>query len=427
MKKILSLLLISALLVMSLAACAPKDRPQPQPNLPEDEQHQQATDGLVPEEGAELLIWESEDINGEWLQKVAKAFEQQYGVKVRYEPVGSNDVKTKLPQDGPAGVGADVFAVPHNDLGLLVSAGLVKENDYSANRISNDFVSASADAATYQGVVYGYPLQVETYGLFYNKAIFPEAPKSYEEIIAKAEEFNNPRENKYAFMWDVKNAYYSHGMLTTYGGYVFGQGGTDKTDVGLDSEGAIAGAKAMLDFKKILPVQSVDAETPIMEGLFGEGKIGAIINGPWYVGGARNTGVDFGIAPLPKMLNGKQQQSFSGTRLLLINSYSKYPNAARLFAEFATSEEMLLDRFQTTNALPPLKSLMDDPAIKDDPFVAPFLQQADYAVPMPSIVQMEYVWGPYGDAFASMWDNNTPPEEALKNAAQVVREAIEAE
>jgi len=145
------------------------------------------------------------------------------------------------------------------------------------------------------------------------------------------------------------------------------------------------------------------------------------------VASAKDAGINLGIAPLPDMSNGKHQVSFSGTRLLLINSYTKYPNAARLFAEFATSQEMLLDRYGQTNALPPRKALMDDPAIKNDPLAAPFLQQADFAVPMPSIVQMEYVWGPYGDAFASIWDTDVTPEEALKNAAQVVREAIAAE
>jgi len=430
MKRILSFLLI-AVLVFSLAGCAPKDEPAPEQDPvqddTQDQEEQQDSAELVPEEGAELLIWESEDKMGEWLQEVGKAFEAKYGVTVKYEPVGSNDVKTKLPQDGPAGVGGDIFAVPHNDLGLLVSAGLVKENDKNPEMIQEEFVSAASEAATYQGVVYGYPLQVETYALFYNKDIFPEAPKSYDEIVAKAKEFNDPKNNQYAFMWDVKNSYYSHGILATFGGYIFGQGGTDKDDIGLDSDGAIEGAKAMLKLKEILPVNSVDAETQVMKGLFEEGKIGAVINGPWDVASAKDAGINLGIAPLPDMSNGKHQVSFSGTRLLLINSYTKYPNAARLFAEFATSQEMLLDRYGQTNALPPRKALMDDPAIKNDPLAAPFLQQADFAVPMPSIVQMEYVWGPYGDAFASIWDTDVTPEEALKNAAQVVREAIAAE
>ena len=183
----------------------------------------------------------------------------------------------------------------------------------------------------------------------------------------------------------------------------------------------------MLKLKEILPVNTADAETNIMQGLFQEGTIGAIINGPWFVSAAKESVPNLGIAPLPKLFDGKQQSSFSGTRLLMISEFTEYPNAARLFAEFATSDEMLLNRYEMTNALPPVKALMEDPVIKNDPFVAPFLQQADYAVPMPSIPQMEYVWGPYGDAFASMWDNDVTPEEALKNAAQIVKDAIAAE
>lgn len=425
MKKLLSILLI-LMLTISLAACGGGDADDTKDN-DEPSGEDTASGELKPEDGAKLLIWESEDANGEWLEFVGEKFSEEYGVEVTYEPVGSNDAKTKLPQDGPAGVGADVFAAPHNDLGLFVSSGLIQEIG-DASVVKDNFVESTVKASSFQEKYYGYPLQVETYGLFYNKDIFEEAPKSYDDIIAKAEEFNDPGANKYAFIWDVKNAYYSHSFIAGYDGYVFGQNGSDKSDVGLDSEGAIKGGEMMVGLKDILPLATSDTETQLMEGLFNEGSVGAIINGPWFVQGAKDAlGDKVGVAPLPELPNGEHQPSFSGTRLLMVSAYTEYPKAAQLFAEFATSEEMLKKRFEMTNSLPPLKSLMEDESIKGDAFVAPFLDQAQYAEPMPSIPQMEYVWGPYGDAFALMWDDGVSPEEALGNAAQTVRDAIEAE
>lgn len=348
-------------------------------------------------------------------------------MKVTYEEVGTVDAKPRMVTDGPAGVGADVFAVPHDQMGELVASGLVLENTLFAERVNKDYLKAASDAVSLKGKVYGFPTAIETYGLIYNKDIFPEAPKTYEEIIAKAKTYNDAKTNKFAFMWDIGNAYFSHSFIAGGGGYIFGQGGTDKSDIGIDSDGSIEGAKSLMALKGSLPVNAADSTTTIIEGLFDEGKIGAIIDGPWAVQGRTDAGVNFGVAPLPKLTNGDQQSSFSGIRTLVVNAYSKYPKAAQIYASFATSDEMLLKRYELTKQIPPVTKLMDEDSIKNDPMVAPFLVQAGYAVPMPSIPEMGVVWDPYGAAFSSMWNDGVKPEAALKAAAKTVREAIAAQ
>lgn len=416
-KRLLSLMVITTML-FGLTACGSKQAVTEQPA------EETATEtGLVPEEGAALVVWESQGPENEFMKLVAEEFTKKYNVPVTVEEVGAVDAKGRMAQDGPAGVGADVFAAPHDHTGELVASGLVLENA-NADRIKSGFMTAAVDGLSFEGVLYGYPTAIETYALFYNKDVFPTAPTSYDEIIAKAKEFNNPKENKYTFMWDVANAYYSHSFIAGGGGYIFGDGGTNKDDVGIDSAGAVAGANSMLALKEILPVNSADATTQIMEGLFDEGKIGAMIDGPWAVEGRKTAGVNFGVVKLPMLQDGKQQSSFSGIRSLFVSAYSKYPNAAQLFADFATSEDMLLKRFGTTSQIPPMLALMDAEEIKGNEFVAPFLDQAQFAVPMPSIPQMGLVWTPYGAAFASMWNDGVKPEEALKTSADTVREAI---
>lgn len=417
-KRLLSLMVITTML-FGLTACGSK----PAATEPAATEEVAATEGLQPEEGATLIVWESQGADNDFIKAVAEEFTKKYNVAVTVEEVGSVDAKGRMAQDGPAGVGADVFAAPHDHTGELVASGLVLENA-NGERIKSEFMQAAVDGLSFEGKVYGYPTAIETYGLFYNKDIFPTAPKSYEEIIAKAKEFNNAKENKYAFMWDVANAYYSHSFIAGGGGYIFGDGGTNKDDVGIDSAGAVAGANSMMALKAILPVNSADSTTQIMEGLFDEGKIGAMIDGPWAVEGRKTAGVNFGVAKLPVLQDGKQQSSFSGIRSLFVSAYSKYPNAAQLFADFATSEDMLLKRFQMTSQIPPMLALMDAEELKGNEFVAPFLEQAQFAVPMPSIPQMGLVWTPYGAAFASMWNDGIKPEEALKTAADTVKEAI---
>ncbi len=419
MKKILSLVL-AAILIISLVGCGAKTE---EPTV-ENTVTETPTEGIKPEDGAKLIVWESAGPEGDWVKFVGEKFKEKYGVEVVYEEVGHTDSLKKLTTDGPAGVGADVFAAPHDKLGELVATGLARPNDISAARVQSDFMKAAADGVSLEGVVYGYPTGIETYALFYNKDLVANAPATYQEVIDFAKGYNKPTENKFALMWDIGNAYFTHSFIAGEGGYVFGQGGTDKEDVGLNTKEAVEGAKFMVSLKEILPLNSADSNYQIMDGLFAEGKAAMIINGPWAVKGYMDAGLNFGIAPLPKLPSGKNPASFSGIRSLFVSAYTKYPNAAKLFAEFATSDEMMLKRFELTKQIPPIKALMDNDTIKSDATVAPFLAQAQFAVPMPSIPEMGTVWDPYGAALGFMWNEGTNPQEALDKAVETIKEAI---
>ncbi|HYE08628.1 MAG TPA: maltose ABC transporter substrate-binding protein [Patescibacteria group bacterium] len=420
-KKILSFLLIG-ILMFSLVGCGA--------NTTETNggtETAPATDELKPEEGAKLVVWESQGPEGEWVKYVGEKFKEKYGVEVVYEEVPFVDSLKKLTTDGPAGVGADVFSSPHDKMGELVATGLARPNEVSAERVQNDFMKAASDGVSMEGTIYGFPTGIETYALFYNKDLIANAPATYQEIIDFAKTYNKPADNKYAFMWDIANAYFSHSFIAGEGGYVFGQGGTDKNDIGINSASAVEGAKFMVSLKEILPVNAADSNSQIVDGLFSEGKAAMVMTGPWAVAGYTDAGVNFGIAPLPKLPSGKNQSSFSGIRALFVSAYTKYPNAAQLFAELATTDEMLLKRYELTKQIPPVKALMENDAIKNEPTVAPFLAQAQYAVPMPSIPEMGTVWDPYAAAFALMWNEGKAPQEALDTAATTIKEAIESQ
>lgn len=39
----------------------------------------------------------------------------------------------------------------------------------------------------------------------------------------------------------------------------------------------------------------------VRRGLFGEGKVAAIIDGPWAIQGYDNSGVNYGVVPIPTL------------------------------------------------------------------------------------------------------------------------------
>jgi len=384
-----------------------------------------ATDEPQIEEGAQLLVWDNADAELEWAQYVAEEFTKRYGVPVTVENVNHTDAPGKLQTDGPAGLGADVFLAPHDHTGNMAAAGLILENFYG-EAIMNEHIEAAIAGGSYDGKLYGYPIAVETYGLYYNKDLTDQVPETWEELFELAKAFNDPANQKYGFMYEVGNFYYDFAFIGGYGGYVFGNGNTDPHDLGLNSEAAVKAAQFVKRIHdEILPIKKEDITYDIKDSLFKEGKILFQINGPWAAAGYRDAGVNFGVAPLPKLDNGERPTSFSGIKSYYVNAYTKYPEAASLFAKFAASREMQLKRFEITGQVPTHKSLTEDPAIKGDPVVSGILEQAQYAIPMPNIPEMQTVWGPMASAFSLIWNENIDPKQALDDATKQIEDAIQ--
>ena len=359
------------------------------------------------------------------MQEMAEAFEAEYGVPVTVEEVSHTDTGGRLAQDGPAGVGADVIAAPHDHTGNLVASGLVVENAF-AERMHSDMIESAVAAVSLDGVVYGYPRAIETYALYYNKDILPEPPATYAELLEWGKSFTDVNDNKYAFFMEAGNAYYVQSFLAGGGGYVFGNGGTDATDVGLDSEGAIAGVKQWLALKELLPIAAADANWATEMGLFGEGKVATMINGPWALSDVRASGVNYGVAKLPALEEGAARP-FSGVRSLFVSAYSEYPNAAQLFANFYTSDENLVKRYEKTGQIPTHKAASEMEALKTDADAMAFSEQAQDAIAMPVIPEVQLFWGPMGAMYQSIWNGEISVEDGLKQAADQVRADIAAQ
>lgn len=421
-------LIVTALAVLTsvsvLPACGKSVSPPAAQEQGSTSEGMAKQEGLKPETGAQLLVWESKGPELDYLKAVAEQFEKDYGVKVKVEPVPAIDSVKKLTTDGPAGIGADVFSAPHDHLGNAVMAGLVLENDVFDEKAKNEYMASAIEGVSNNGALYGFPTAIDTYALFYNKSLLPTAPKTYEEIVKFAATYNDPKNKKYAFMWNVGQLYQTYSFLAGYGGYVFGNNGTDANDIGLNNEKSVEGAKYVQSLKQILPLNTNDINDNIITGFFQEGKTAAVINGPWLQSSLTQVGFEYGVAPLPLLPNGEHPKSFSGIRGLYVNSYTKYPAAAKLFASYATSKPNLSKRFEMTKQLPPRKDLMDDPIITKDANASAFLEQAKYSTPMPSIPEMGNVWVPAGTALASLWNDKLDPGTALNSAVDQIKTAI---
>ena len=348
-----------------------------------------------------LTVWESTAGPDEFIKQAGEAFNKQYpNITIEYVNVELGDTTTQIALDGPAGVGPDVFAAPHDKLGELVSGGHVLATQ-NVDQVVQNALGACTSALTYDGTMYGYPVSAETYALFYNKDLISEAdvPATWDDLKTFSEKFNAEHNNQYGFMMDVENGYYTIIFTTSEDNRLFGPDGTDTTNTNINSQASVEGMKFFQGLRTALDIPSADLTTATCDAAFASGNVALYITGLWNVAPLEEAGLNFGVASLPSLPgNDTPSASFSGTRAMFVSAYSDYPNEANLFSEFLMSEEMQQLRFDLTGALPAINCEVESPYIEG------FLKQLDYAFPMPSIPQMNAFWDAMKAASANIWD-----------------------
>ncbi|EIP6844708.1 maltose ABC transporter substrate-binding protein [Salmonella enterica subsp. enterica serovar Westminster] len=380
---------------------------------------------LSPEADAELLVW-SDASSANYMKYAATQFNKDFGYKVKFtfRNIAPMDAASRIMQDGGTTRVADVAEIEHDTLGRLVVAGGVMENMVSTDRIKKTFIPGAVSAATYKDVTYGFPVSFATLALFYNKNLLKTAPKTFEEIITFSENFSNTAEHKYALLWDVQNYYVSRMFITLYGASEFGKAGTDPKALGIASAEAQKGLETMKRLKKANPSNPLDMGNPqVLRGLFNEGKVAAVIDGPWSIQGYVDSGVNFGVTRIPT-LDGHQPRSFSTVRLAVVSSFTEYPHAAELFADYLTTDKMLMKRYEMTNLIPPVDTLMKKISQTGDEAIKAIIDQGYYSDAMPSIPEMSYLWSPMTNAILATWVENKSSKETLIHSRGIIEEQL---
>lgn len=351
-------------------------------------------------EPVELIVWESTEGPDQWIKQAGEEFNKLHpNITIKYVNVELGNSTGQIALDGPAGIGADLFAAPHDKLGELVSGGHVLATDNASN-IKSQILGACETALTYDGTMYGYPVSAETYALFYNKALISEEelPKTFDDLINFCQGFNSG--DKYGFMMDVGNGYYTIIFTTSDDNRLFGPSGTDSSNSNINSAASVKGMEIFASLRKqVLDVPAADLTTSVCDGAFASGNVAMYITGLWNVVPFTEAGIDFGVTTLPSLPgNDTPAASFSGTRAMFVSAYSDHPAEAAAFAEFLLTEDMQKLRFDITGALPSIDVTVDSP------YIAGFTAQLDYAFPMPSIPQMSAFWDAMAAASANIWD-----------------------
>lgn len=368
-------------------------------------------------ERGELLIWINADKGYNGLQQVADEFAEQTGIQARVEH--PDDLAKAFEQASVAGSGPDIILWPQDRLGDFIDKGLVVPVT-PAQALQDALVSVGWDAFTAAGKIWGYPVGAEAIMLIYNKKLISAPPASFEEIAALDAALAN-RGIK-AIGWDYTNAYFTWPLIAANGGYVFkreADGGYDTNDVGVDSPGALVGARLLQGFVEdgMLPAGGMPGNAA--ETAMHNGKQALWITGPWSWEGLRKAGIDFGVAPLPTVA-GKPARPFVGVLGAMISAHSPNRIEATRFIE-----DYLLTRagLSQVNADKPIGVPLNKRLFWDmvtDENIRISMDGVTFGRPMPSAQEMSVFWDEMNKALQALSDG-LDAERALGDAARRMR------
>ncbi len=340
------------------------------------------------------------------LEEVIRTFQAKYpDVKFDVLYVPFDELRGKFETTATMGGGPAILIAPAEWGPILADAGLVADlSGLASPDLLATFNPAALGAVRYKGALIGLPHTVKGVVMYRNKAIIPEAPKTVEELIAKA---------KAATQGDVTGAYlecgffFSAGHLTACNGQLMDAQGYPA----FNNEAGVCWLDLLKTFKEAGPI-GYYVERDFTDFL--AGKVGIIIDGSWNAGvlaeaiGADNLAID----PWPTYGTG-HLSGFVMTENLYLNANVKGEDkdVAWLFMRYFLSPEA-----QAILANPAKAAHL--PAVINVELPDPLMQEATQALlggtTFPVIPEMSAYWGAMDTVINAVVIEDEKPEDPVK-------------
>ncbi|HEX3529176.1 MAG TPA: extracellular solute-binding protein [Thermoanaerobaculia bacterium] len=370
----------------------------------------------------EIVIWHAyRGAEKTAFEKVVDQFNKSHtGIKATTLAVPYDAFADKITAAVPRGKGPDVFIYAQDRLGGWVAAGnTVEPIDFFLDAPTKGrFLSTTLQAMTYQGNVYGLPLNYKVITLIYNKKLVPKPPKTSAEMVTLAKSLTNAASGKFGVAYAYNDFYYHAAVMNGFGGGVF-----DGRKPTLNSAPNVKAAETLMSWlgDGFLPAEP---STALITALFNQGKAAMVFSGPWFLG--EISGVDFGLAPLPTLseAGGKPMRPWITVEGVYIATPSKNKDAAYEFVKYVTDAPAARTLALEGRQSPANKAVYSDPQVAADPILKAFRQQVDVAIPMPNLPEMTMVWTPATTAMNTIVKKAATPKAALDQAQKEVLDRI---
>ncbi|MDR3051474.1 MAG: extracellular solute-binding protein [Oscillospiraceae bacterium] len=332
--------------------------------------------GAAQAENIALKVWGSQDDQA-LIKELCEAFaagRPENAWAFTYGVVGEADAKARYLEDPTAA--ADVFSYPDDQIIDLVNADALYEVTRNHDAIVAANSAGSVNAATYGGVLYGYPMTADNgYFMYYDKSVLTEEDvQTLDGILAAAN-----KAGKKVFM-DISNGWYVASFFLGNGcTLALDEAGNQICD--FNSPKGLAAAEAIRAFCN--DPAFLTGDDTLLQGGIGE-SICAGISGTWIAAAVKERlGDNYAACKLPTFTAGGEQVqmgSFLGCKIVGVNTQTAYPVEAMDLAEYLTGEAAQIRRFEVRGYGPSNINAATSSAVSADAALSALAAQSQYGI-----------------------------------------------
>ncbi|MCA9903089.1 MAG: extracellular solute-binding protein [Anaerolineae bacterium] len=375
-----------------------------------------------------LVLWHAkQDAEGDALLALIDAFvnaNPNITVEQVYNPSGT--LQDSFVAAAGAGEGPDMVVWANDSTGPWARANILADLTSS---IDDDLRAQASDTAwgtfTFEDSVYGIPYSAKTLAFFYNKALVPDAPETWAEMLDISKELAADGLTGLVFQ---NGFFHSAGFLFSLGGGLMDADGN--AAFAPDTEGRTA-MEAYLQFHQDMYNMGQDPDSGVLvDGQspypgFQTGEVAMVYDGIWNLAQFESDlGDDLGVAIMPKLDNGEVPALFAQSEGFYVNAtVANDPaklEAVIAWARFVTSEEGQGIASQVGGLLP-----VNTAVQVEDPNLQVFAEQFALGTPFPNREELSAFWGPMGDAIAAVGAGGESPADAAQAAYELIQTQID--
>jgi multiple sugar transport system substrate-binding protein len=387
--------------------------------------------GSKPAETVEITLngWGASPEEEQLLQQTLDEFMKKYpNIKVKYEVISEqymDVIKTRL-IGGQAG---DVFYLDSSEAEALFAQNVLEPlNGY----ITDEFDIADIEEPLLNafkgedGNYYGFPKDMSTLVLFYNKKHFEEAglsgpPTTWEELREYSKILT--KDGRYGLGVAPELARQMF-MIKAFGGEV------------IDAEGkaAFATPEGLQGLQLVIDQHLIDKTsvqpTEVGAGwggeMFGQEKVSMVLEGNWAIPYLDNNfpDLEYGTAEVPSVNGKKGTMAF--TVAYVMNKQSKHKEEAWKLIEFLTGKEGMEIWTSKGFALPTRKSVAAKLGYDKDEYRAAIVAGSAYATPWQVGKNGPIIMNNFNNQFVSAFLGEQSLEDAMKKAQETANQEIAA-
>ncbi|MET0839034.1 MAG: ABC transporter substrate-binding protein [Marmoricola sp.] len=287
--------------------------------------------------------------------------------------------------------GMDILGMDVTWTAEFAEAGWIRElTGEKKEAATEDVLQPPIDTATWKDKLYGIPRSTNVQLLWYRKSLSPEAPKTWDDVVAASEKLKG--EDK-PYIIGITAAQYE-GYVVGFNTILSSLGGTlvndDSTKVTVDDKTVKA-----LEILKNLATGGLSSKSlsntqePELFAQMQSSEAAFTMNWPYVLGAMReadeDVANDLGVTRIPEFEPGTPSRATLGGMNYAISKYSKHPDLAYEAAMCLRSpESQLKGALSPAGNVPVIKSVYEEPDfVEAYPMKDDILDEMETAVPRP--------------------------------------------